>query len=44
MISYDKAKRLKELGLQWNPKRGDWHKADYWPTPILFTIDTLRLE
>ena len=44
MISYDKAKRLKELGLQWNPKRGDWHKADYWPTPILFTIDTLRLD
>jgi len=44
MISYDKAKRLKELGLEWNPKRGDWHKADYWPTPILFVINTLRLD
>jgi len=44
MISIDKAKRLKELGLEWNPKRGDWHKADYWPNPILFVIDTLRLD
>ena len=44
MISIDKAKQLKSLGLQWNPKRGDWHKADYWPTPILLTIDALRLN
>ena len=44
MISIDKAKQLKELGLVWNPKRGDWHKADYWPTPTLFIIDTLRLD
>jgi len=44
MISIDKAKRLKELRLEWNPKRGDWHKADYWPTPVLFVIDTLRLD
>jgi len=44
MISIDKAKRLKELGLQWNPKRGDWHKAEYWPKPILFTTDGLRLD
>ena len=44
MISIDKAKRLKELGLEWNPKLGDWHKADYWPTPTLFTVDTLRLD
>ena len=44
MISIDKAKRLKELNLEWNPKIGDWHKADYWPTPTLFTVDTLRLD
>ena len=44
MISIDKAKRLKELGLEWNPKLGDWHKADYWPTPTLFKVDTLRLD
>ena len=44
MISIDKAKQLKNLGLIWNPKRGDWHKADYWPKPILFTTDTLRLD
>jgi len=44
MISIDKAKQLKSLGLQWNPKHGDWHKADYWPTPILLTIDALRLN
>jgi len=44
MISIDKTKRLKELGLIWNPKLGDWYKADYWPTPTLFTIDTLRLD
>jgi len=44
MISYDKAKRLKSLGLQWNPKCGDWYKADYWPIPTLFTIDILRLN
>ena len=44
MISIEKAKQLKSLGLIWNPKFGDWYKADYWPTPILFTIDTLRLD
>jgi len=44
MISIDKAKQLKELGLKWNPKCGDWYKADYWPTPTLFTTDTLRLD
>jgi len=44
MISIEKAKKLKFLGLVWNPKIGDWHKADYWPTPTLFTVDTLRLD
>jgi len=44
MISIEKAKQLKSLGLIWNPKLGDWYKADYWPTPTLFTIDTLRFD
>jgi len=44
LISYDKTKQLKSLGLKWNPQCGDWYKADYWPTPILFTTDTLRLD
>jgi len=44
MISIEKAKQLKSLGLIWNPKIRDWRKADYWPTPTLFTIDTLRLN
>jgi len=44
VISYDKAKQLKELGLTWNPKIGDWYKADYWPIPTLFTIDTTRMD
>ena len=44
MISYDKAKQLKELGLKWNPKCGDWYKVEHWPTPTLFTTDTLRLD
>jgi len=42
MISIDKAKRLKSLGLEWNPKLGDWYKADYWPTSTLFTVIELR--
>ena len=44
MISIDKAKQLKELGLQWNPKCGDWYKTDYWPTPTLLTADTTRMD
>ena len=44
MISIEKAKILKELGLIWNPKCGDWYKADYWPTPTLMSIDTFRLD
>ena len=44
MISVDKAKRLKELNLEWNPKCGDFYKADYWPTPTLMSIDTFRLN
>ena len=43
MISYDKAKQLKELGFKWKPKRGDWYKADCWPTPILLMEDNIRL-
>jgi len=44
MISIDKAKRLKSLGLIWNPKCGDFYKADYWTTPTLFAVDTFRLN
>jgi len=44
MISIDKAKQLQELELQWNPKIGDWYKIDYWPTPILLTADTIRMD
>ena len=44
MISIEKAKRLKELNLEWSPKLGDWYKVDYQPTPTLFTVDTLRLD
>jgi len=29
MISIEKAKRLKELNLEWSPKLGDWYKVDY---------------
>jgi len=43
MISYDKAKQLKELGLKWNPKCGDWYKVEHWPIAILLTGDTMRL-
>lgn len=44
MISIDKTRQLKELGLVWNPQCGDWYKIDYWPTPILLTIDISRLD
>ena len=44
MISIDKAKRLKSLGLIWNPKCGDFYKADYWTTSTLFAVDTFRLN
>ena len=44
MISIDKAKQLKELRLEWNPKCGDWYKVDYWPTPTLLTADITRMD
>jgi len=44
MISVNKAKQLKKLGLVWIPKCGDWYKADYWPTATLLTADTTRMD
>jgi len=43
MISIDKSKQLKELGLQWEPQEGDWYKPDYWYDPVLLKADTIRL-
>jgi len=42
MISYDKAKQLKELGLKWNPKCGDWYKVEHWPIKNNIWLPSLK--
>jgi len=44
MISFDKAKRLKGLNLEWNPKVGDLYKPKYSHNPFIFSLDTLTLD
>jgi hypothetical protein len=39
MISLDKARELKEAGLVWEPKEGDWYYSNNTKTTILADFD-----